>query len=82
MKATTVRIRQTSHQALKEIAATTGQSLQDALEQAIEERRRRVYLEGAAADYAALKRDPKAWADYRKELEIWDTASADGLENK
>lgn len=80
MGATTIRIRPASHQALKQIASITGQSMQDALDQAIEERRRRLYLEGANADYHALNRDPKALAEFTKEAAAWDPANLDGLE--
>jgi hypothetical protein len=80
MASTTIRIRPSSHQALKEIAELTGQSLQDSLDQAIEERRRKLYLEGTNADYAALKRDPKAMAELKKEWEAWDSTNLDGLE--
>jgi predicted transcriptional regulator len=81
MAATTIRIRPKSHKALKEIAAITGQSLQDVLDQAIEEQQRRLYLEGANADYAALKENPKAWASFKKEMAAWDSTNLDGLEN-
>jgi hypothetical protein len=80
MEAKTIRIRPNSHQALKEMAALTGQSLQDVLEQAIEERSRRLYLEGLNADYAALNRDHKATAEFQNELAEWDTTNLDGLE--
>jgi hypothetical protein len=80
MPATTIRIRDKSHRALKEMAALTGQSLQDALDQAIEERRRKLYLEGVNADYAAMKRNPKAWADFKKETAAWDVTNLDGME--
>ena len=78
---TTIRIRPASHKALKKLAAMTGQSIQDVLDQAIEEQERRLYLEGANADYAALKRDPKAWASFKKELAVWDVTNLDGLED-
>jgi predicted transcriptional regulator len=77
MASTTIRIRSTSHRSLKEIAESSGQSLQDALDQAIEERRRTLYLEGVNADYAAL--NPKALADFKKEIGAWDVTDADGL---
>jgi predicted transcriptional regulator len=70
MASTTIRIRSTSHRNLKEIAEASGQSLQDALDQAIEERRRTLYLEGVNADYAALS--PKALADFKKEIDAWE----------
>jgi hypothetical protein len=78
--AATIRIREKSHQALKEMAALTGQSLQDALDQAIEERRRKLYLEGVNADYAALKRNPKQWAEFKKEMAVWDATNLDGMD--
>ena len=80
MSASTIRIRAASHQALKEIAAMTGRPLQDELDQAIEQRRRTLYLEGVKADYEALNRDPKATADFQKEIALWDSISNDGLE--
>jgi predicted transcriptional regulator len=79
MPATTIRIRSASHQALKELAAMTGRSLQDELDQAVEQRRRAVYLEGLKADYAAMRQDPKANAEFQKEVALWDTTSDDGL---
>jgi len=57
------------------------QSGRDAPDEDIESCRRRGYLEGLNVDYAALKRDPKAWAEFRKELAEWDETLGDGLEN-
>lgn len=80
MASTTIRIRDKTHVALKEIAQATGQTMQDALETAIEERRRRLYLEGLSADYAALRADPRASDEFDKENALWDRANQDGLE--
>ena len=80
MSSTTIRIRSTSRQKLQEIADAAGQSLQDALDEAIEERRRTLYLEGVNADYAALS--SKARADFDKEIAAWDATDRDGLEGK
>ena len=78
MPSTTIRIRSESHRNLQEIAESSGQSLQDALDQAIEERRRTLYLEGVNADYAEL--NPKSLADHKKEMSAWDVTDLDGLE--
>jgi predicted transcriptional regulator len=80
MRTTTIRVRSGSHKALKELAEVTGQSLQDALEQAIEEQRRKLYLEGLNADYAAINQNPAARAALAKEIEAWDVTNEDGLE--
>jgi hypothetical protein len=82
MPISTMRIRPASHRALKEIAAMTGHSLQDELDQAIEQRRRTIYLEGLSADYARLAEDPKAMSEFQKENALWDTTSNDGLERR
>ncbi|HEX3357863.1 MAG TPA: hypothetical protein VHS31_12905 [Tepidisphaeraceae bacterium] len=81
MAATTIRIRPTSHRALKELAALTGQSIQDVLEEAIQDRQRRLYLEGAEADYAAFKKNPKALAEFKKEMAAWDNTNRDGMKD-
>jgi hypothetical protein len=80
MAATTIRIRPASHQTLKELAAMNGHSLQDELDQAVEQRRRSVYLEGLKADYASLQQDANASAEFQKEVAMWDMTSDDGLE--
>jgi len=77
---TTIRLRADSHRALKEIASLTGESLQDALNRAIEDLRRKVYLEGLNEDYAALKEDSKAWQEFKNESADWDSTNLDGLE--
>jgi len=81
MPAPTIRLRPRSHRALKEIAAATGKSMQDALEEAIEDRRRRIYLEGLNADYARLGKRSRESAAIEAELAIWDRANLDGLED-
>ncbi|HEY8750962.1 MAG TPA: hypothetical protein VIM11_23460 [Tepidisphaeraceae bacterium] len=77
----TIRLRPESHRVLKEIAQLTGESLQSALDRAIEDLRRKTYLEGLNADYAALRKDPKAWQEFQKELEDFDSTNNDGLED-
>jgi len=57
------------------------ESLQSALDRAIEDLRRKTYLEGLNADYAALRKDPKAWQEFQKELEDFDSTNNDGLED-
>ena len=80
MSSPTIRLRPDSHLALKEIAQLTGESLQDALVRAIEDLRRKVYLEGLNLDYEQLRKDPKLWAEHQKELGEWDATNEDGLE--
>jgi len=78
----TIRLRESTHKTLKSLAKMTGKPLQDVLEEALEEKTRRFYLEGLNEDYAALKKDPKAWKAFRAELREWDVALNDGLEDE
>ncbi len=46
--------------------------MQMLLDHAIEEYRRRLFLESANAEYAALRADSKAWTEYQNELAVWE----------
>jgi len=56
----TIRIREESKRALKQMARATGESLEAVLEKAIFDRQRRLYLEGLNSDYEALSHRRKA----------------------
>jgi hypothetical protein len=65
---------------LEELARQTGQSVQAILAQALEDYRRKVFFQGLAADYAALKADPQAWEEELAERKLWETTLPDGLD--
>ena len=79
--ARTIRLRPTAYRSLKQIARTTHQSLEKVLERAIDNLERRLYLDGLSQDYSTLNSDPKASAEFRRELERWDVTNTDGLED-
>ena len=76
--AMTVRIEESAHRALRDVAEAHGLTLQAALTKAIEAYRRQVFLEGLADDFAELRSDRDAWADEEAEREVWDDTLADG----
>lgn len=80
MKQTTVRIDQATHSLLKTISRAEGTSMQAVLQEAVEEHRRRRFLEAVNKGYAALRADPAASTAYDRELQEWETTLADGLE--
>lgn len=49
------------------------------LEKAVEEYRRKRFLEDLDAAYAELQEDPEAWDAYQAELKVWDATLMDGL---
>ncbi|WP_254054095.1 hypothetical protein [Singulisphaera sp. GP187] len=52
----------------------------EVLGKAIEEYRKKRFLEGLNADFAALREDPAAWVEEQKERAVWDATLADGLD--
>jgi hypothetical protein len=79
MSTPTVPISEASHRLLQELAQRTGQSLIATLDQALDAYRRKVFFEEMDAGYAALRADPKAWADAEAERKLWDVTLMDGL---
>lgn len=75
----TVRISQRAHASLKELARRIGIPMQEVLDQAVEDFRRRRFLEEANASYAALREDADAWESLREELAEWEVTLCDGL---
>lgn len=82
MPSATVRISETARETLRDLAARTGESMQEILERAVEEYRRRRFLEEVNAGFAALRNDPKAWQEELAEREEWDRTLADGLSDE
>lgn len=80
MQSSTIRISNTSHNILKELAARSGESMQAILDQAIEQYRRQVFLESANQAYAALRNNSEAWQAELEERKAWDVTLADTLE--
>jgi mRNA-degrading endonuclease RelE of RelBE toxin-antitoxin system len=75
----TVRISPAAHQSLRQMAEETNSSLQETLDQAIENQRRRLLLERANRAYAKLRQDKKAWRAWRSELRELDATLTDGI---
>ena len=80
MESCTVAIGSTSYKTLQEMAARSGESIQEILDKAIEQYRRQKFLEEANNAYAALRNNSEAWADEIEEREAWDVTLTDGLE--
>ena len=77
-----VRISSRTHALLRQLAKEADESMQAILDRAVERYRRETFLHGANADYAALKRNPKAWKGELRERKTWEQTLADGLDEK
>jgi hypothetical protein len=79
MASALVRISAGAHATLKQLARARRESMQAVLESAVEEYRRRRFLEEVNRAYGALRAHDSAWAEWGAELGEWETTLADGL---
>jgi hypothetical protein len=75
----TVRISSNAHESLREIAQADHEPMQSVLDKAIEEYRRKRFLEDLNRAYAELRVDQEAWKEEEAERRLWDQTLADGL---
>lgn len=80
MPGTMVRISESSRESLRILSAREKKPMVAVLEEAIEAHRRQVFLDDVNAGFAALRRDPKAWAAMDRERTGWNTTLMDGLD--
>jgi predicted transcriptional regulator len=79
MATTTVRIPQPAHETLKVLAREAGEPMSAVLVQAIEQYRRKRFLEQMNVGFAALRADPKAWQEELEERRAWEATLMDDL---
>jgi hypothetical protein len=80
MASTTVRVTERTHAVLRELAAVTGEPLQQVLEEAVERYRRERFFADLHAAYARLADDRAAWEEELEERAELDGTLADGLD--
>ena len=74
-----IRISPAAHHSLTQMAKATNSSLQEMLDLAIENQRRRLLLEQTNLAYSKLRQNKKAWQAWRAELRQLDATLSDGL---
>lgn len=82
MAGTKARISSTSHETLRRLAREEKQPMQAILDNAVERYRRARFLNGANADFAALRNSSGAWKEVLVERRLWETTAADELEDE
>jgi hypothetical protein len=75
----TIRISSTAHRSLAKMAEQTNTSLQEMLDRAVENERRRLLLERTNLAYSKLRQNKKAWQGWRAELRQLDATLNDGI---
>jgi hypothetical protein len=79
MPGATVKVDAETYAKLKATVAETGESMIAILAKAVETYRRSTFLEGLNADFTALRKDRRAWAEEQAERKAWDATLADDL---
>ena len=74
-----VRITAQTREILRELAQAEQGSMQSVLEKAVEEYRRKLFMDALNASYAELRDDPEAWKEVEAERALWDGTLLDGL---
>ena len=75
-----MRISEKASETLRELSRKSGEPMINVMDRAIEEYRRRVFLEETNRAYATLRGDKKASAEFDRELAQWDAALTDGID--
>ncbi len=81
MAMTTVKISTETRDKLADLAAARKRPMSEVLADIVERERRRAFLEGLNQDFARLRADPAAWADYQAEIRSMEGTLMDGLED-
>lgn len=77
-----LRMSEGSHRTLKSLSEQAGESMQATLDRILEAHRRESMLQEANRAFAALRADPKAWAEELEERKLWESTLADGLDDE
>ena len=78
----TMRVTETTHWILRELAGQSGDSMTVIVERAVERYQREQLLTGANEAWAVLQADPAARADIEAEQALWEQTLGDGLERE
>lgn len=78
---TTIRVKKELYNAVKTLAREKNQNMQDVLEQAVKDYKKREFFDRLNASFARLRADAEAWAEEEKERAEWDAILPEGLES-
>ncbi|MGH2557685.1 MAG: hypothetical protein ACRDJH_01365 [Thermomicrobiales bacterium] len=81
MATVTIRVPDTTHVKLQRMATEEGRAIGQVIDDLVDRYERDRFFEEMAEDFARLRADPVASAEYDAELAVWDSTLLDGLEN-
>lgn len=78
---TTIRVSKDIYNIVKSLAQQQNETMQDIIELAVTEYKKKKFFEDLNHAYTKLKSDPEAWQEELAERYEWDHVLNDGLEN-
>jgi len=79
-KTTTVRVDIETYEGLKKLASELNQPMQNIIQEALKDYKRKVILSKTAEAFAALKENNKLWQEEIEERQLWENTLGDGIE--
>lgn len=77
MASTSVRVTEETWSMIKDLATKTNTTMQDVIQQAIEDYRRKKILEETNQAFLRLKNNPEAWQEELQERQEWENTIGD-----
>ncbi|NOT48170.1 MAG: toxin-antitoxin system protein [Acidobacteria bacterium] len=77
-----VRVSESTHDVLRSLSRKEGKPMQDILDEAVEEYRRKAFLEGLSLDFEVLRANVEIGKEDEEEAALWDASLMDGLEDE
>ena len=77
---TTIRVKRESYDTMKLIAKEKKMTMQDILDEALKDYKKKTFFDNLNTAYTILKNDPKIRKEELKETEAWDNTLLDGLD--
>lgn len=78
----TVRISPETRETVQRIARESNESMQSVIAKAVEEYKRYLLIERTNEAFAALRAQPKRWAEELEERHLWNATLNDDLEEE
>jgi hypothetical protein len=78
--ATQLRVNESTHAAIRNLAQESGESMQSIVEKAIERYKREMFLESLNQDFKRLRENEEAWNKELEERRLWENTLTDGVE--
>ena len=80
MSMVSIRVSETTHQRLREIARREHRPMSSVADEAVRVYEKEQRWRAAEEGMARLRQSPEEWKDYLAEAESWESTSVDGLD--